>query len=111
MGPAMNVLPTVLKALTPGCSHVVGGEDLLGHEGHLLGGCLLDRLDGLDGEHRVAVDVGVLEGDPHSGLDARRVLDDVDDRHREEEPPLVVTIFSETASESARFMNPVRGLK
>ena len=64
---------------------VGGAIDLLGHELHLFGCELLDRLDVLNGEDRVALHVGVTQGDSLGSPDGVGILQQVDDRDREEE--------------------------
>ena len=90
----MKRLAHGVEGLDAGVLHVVGAVDLVGHEGHLLVGGGLDGLDRLDGEHRVAVHVGVLEGDPHCRARCRRRSRPTLTIGTGQKSPSVVCIFS-----------------
>ena len=65
---------------------VGGAVDLLGHQRHLRVAHLLDRLDIHHGEYRIALDIGVAQGDPLGPGDPVGALEQAENRHREEAP-------------------------
>ncbi len=63
---------------------ILGAIDLLGHQGHLGVGNLLDGRDIHDRQHRVPLDVWITQRDPSGVADGRNAFQQTEDRHGEE---------------------------